>query len=345
MPNATDILSEVRYELADPEGDEFDDDALLLPLNNALRYISSMSRSIVHEISTAVEEGVYQYVLPDRYLGVRAGKVRSPRLGNRFVPLSQAALGESDVLASNYQNIPLYYADGGRGQIFRTLTTSVTTVESVGNVILFERGDIQRIQVGDQIVNLSDKLAKSTIQTIEPYANPEFYRISHTGFGGGEDNVVEVDDELRILAPHLAQHTILISPAPSWSDDAGEESLRLMAALRHYEVTAEHIEDERDILEIDDELLESLKYRVCAYASNSESGLAGGRDFMLLSKTEYYENIDLVRRRVETAISLWENQRVWRIRAQITGGGARPNNDFASSRIGTTSANGWTGVE
>ena len=142
-----------------------------------------------------------------------------------------------------------------------------------------------------------------------------------------------VDDELRILAPHLAQHTVLISPAPSWSDDVGEEALRLMAALRHYEVTEEHIEDGRDILEIDDELLESLKYRVCAYASNSESGLDGGRDWMLLSKTEYYENIDLVRRQVETAISLWENQRVWRIKAQISGGGGRPNNDFSDASI------------
>ena len=106
-----------------------------------------------------------------------------------------------------------------------------------------------------------------------------------------------------------------------------------MAALRHYEVTAAHIEDGRDVLEIDDELLESLKYRVCAYASNSESGLAGGRDFMVLSKTEYYENIDLVRRRIETAISLWESQRVWRIRANIVGGGGRPNNDFSETAI------------
>ena len=54
---------------------------------------------------------------------------------------------------------------------------------------------------------------------------------------------------------------------------------------------------------------------------------------MLLSKTEYYENIDLVRRQVETAISLWENQRVWRIKAQISGGGGRPNNDFSDASI------------
>ena len=63
-------------------------------------YLVSMSRSIVHEISTAVQQGVYQYVLPDRYLGVRAGKIRSPRIGNRFLPLTQAALGGNDVLAS-----------------------------------------------------------------------------------------------------------------------------------------------------------------------------------------------------------------------------------------------------
>ena len=129
MANASDILTEVRYELADPDADEFTDETLLTPLNNALRYISSMSRSIVHEISTAVQQGVYQYVLPDRYLGVRAGKIRSPRIGNRFLPLTQAALGGNDVLASNYQDIPLYYADGGRGQIFRTLSTPVSSVE------------------------------------------------------------------------------------------------------------------------------------------------------------------------------------------------------------------------
>ena len=132
-------------------------------------------------------------------------------------------------------------------------------------MILIERSDIQRLEVGDQILNLSDKLSHSRIQTIEPYPDPEFYLLSHTGFINGEDNIVEVGDALRLLAPHLAQHTILISPAPSWSDDRGEESLRLMVALRHYEVTAEHIADERDILEIDDELLESLKYRICAY--------------------------------------------------------------------------------
>ena len=74
MANASDIIAEVQYELSDPDGDEFSTDTLLLPLNNALRYISSMSRSIVHEISTAVQQGVYQYVLPDRYLGVRAGQ-------------------------------------------------------------------------------------------------------------------------------------------------------------------------------------------------------------------------------------------------------------------------------
>ena len=107
-----------------------------------------------------------------------------------------------------------------------------------------------------------------------------------------------------------------------------------MAALRHYEVTAEHIADERDVLEIDDELLESLKYRICAYASNSESGLAGGRDFMLLSKTEYYENIDLVRRRVSKLLSrCGRRARVWRIRASISGGGGRPNNDFSDASI------------
>ena len=333
MANASDILAEVRYELADPEADEFTDETLLTPLNNALRYISSMSRSIVHEISTSVQQGVYQYVLPDRYLGVRAGKIRSPRIGNRFLPLTQAALGGNDVLASNYQNIPLYYADGGRGQIFRTLSTPVSSVESGGNVILIESTGIQGLQNGDQILNLSDKLSRSRVLLILPHDDPRFNRLAHMGFVGGERNTVEVGDALRILAPHLAQHTILISPAPSWSDDAGEESLRLMAALRHYEVTAAHIKDERDILEIDDELLESLKYRVCAYASNSESGLAGGRDYMLLSKTEYYENIDLVRRRVETAISLWESQRVWRISTQISGGGGRPKNDFSDVSI------------
>ena len=331
--NASDVIAEVQYEISDPDGDEFNTETLLLPLNNALRYISSMSRSIVHEISTSVQQGVYQYVLPDRYLGIRAAKIRSPRIGNRYLPLTQAALGESDVLASNYQDIPLYYADGGRGQIFRTLSTSVTVVESAGNVFLIEQGDIRRLEVGDQILNLTDDLAQSNIQTIVPGAPPEFFRLSHTGFFGGERNRIEVGDELRILAPDLALHTILISPAPSWSDDTGEEALRLMAALRHYDVTEEHIEDGRDILEIDDELLESLKYRVCAYASNSESGLAGGRDFMILSKTEYYENIDLVRRRVETSLSLWENQRVWRIRAQISGGGGRPNNDFSDANV------------
>ena len=331
--NASDIIAEVQYEISDPDGDEFNTETLLLPLNNALRYISSMSRSIVHEISTSVQQGVYQYVLPDRYLGIRAAKIRSPRIGNRYLPLTQAALGENDVLASNYQDIPLYYSDGGRGQIYRTLSTSVTVVESVGNVFVMERGDIRRLEVGDQILNLTDDLSQSNILTIEPNDDPEFYRVSHTAFVGGEDNTVEVGDELRILAPDLAHHTILISPAPSWSDDVGEEALRLMAALRHYDVTAEHIEDGRDILEIDDELLESLKYRICAYASNSESGLAGGRDFMILSKTEYYENIDLVRRRVETSLSLWENQRVWRIRAQISGGGGRPNNDFSDASI------------
>ena len=331
MANASDILNEVRYELADPEGDEFTDESLLAPLNNALRYISSMSRSIVHEISTAVQQGVYQYVLPDRYLGVRAGKIRSPRIGNRFLPLTQAALGGNDVLASNYQDIPRYYADGGRGQIFRTLATPV--VESVGNVILIESAGIQGLQNEDQILNLSDKLSRSRVRLILPHDDPRFNRLAHTGFVGGARNNVEVGDALRFLAPHLAQHTILISPAPSWSDDVGEESLRLMVALRHYEVTAEHIAEERDVLEIDAELLEALKYRVCAYASNSESGLAGGRDFMLLSKTEYYENIDLVRRRVETAVSLWESQRVWRIRAAISGGGGRPNNDFSDANI------------
>ena len=117
--NATEILNEVRFEMSDPDADEFTNETLLLPLNNALRYISSMSRSIVHEISTSVQQGVYQYVLPDRYLGVRAGKIRSPRIGNRFLPLTQAALGGNDVLASNYQDIPLYYSDGGRGQIFQ----------------------------------------------------------------------------------------------------------------------------------------------------------------------------------------------------------------------------------
>ena len=331
--NASDIIAEVQYEIADPDGDEFNAETLLLPLNNALRYISSMSRSIVHEISTSVQQGVYQYVLPDRYLGIRAAKIRSPRIGNRYLPLTQAALGENDVLASNYQDIPLYYSDGGRGQIYRTLSTTVSVVESVGNVFVMERGDIRGLEVGDQILNLTDDLSQSNILTIEPYDDPEFYRVSHTAFVGGEDNTVEVGDELRILAPDLAHHTILISPAPSWSDDVGEEALRLMAALRHYDVTAEHIEDGRDILEIDDELLESLKYRICAYASNSESGLAGGRDFMILSKTEYYENIDLVRRRVETSLSLWENQRVWRIRAQISGGGGRPNNDFSDANV------------
>ena len=207
--NASDIIAEVQYEISDPDGDEFNTETLLLPLNNALRYISSMSRSIVHEISTSVQQGVYQYVLPDRYLGIRAAKIRSPRIGNRYLPLTQAALGENDVLASNYQDIPLYYSDGGRGQIYRTLSTSVTVVESVGNVFVMERGDIRRLEVGDQILNLTDDLSQSNILTIEPNDDPEFYRVCRTQLlSVASDNTVEVGDELRILAPDLAHHTI-----------------------------------------------------------------------------------------------------------------------------------------
>ena len=78
-----------------------------------------MSRSIVHEISTAVQQGVYQYVLPDRYLGVRAGKIRSPRIGNRFLPLTQAALGGNDVLASKLSGYSVVLCGRGTGPDFQ----------------------------------------------------------------------------------------------------------------------------------------------------------------------------------------------------------------------------------
>ena len=346
--NASDIFEEVRYELTDTDGDEFDNASLITPLNNALRYISSKSRSIRHEISFAVTEGVYAYTMPRGFLSVAGVKIKDRnRGGDRayHYGFERSSLNESELVGVNAEGRPTMFTEWGRGQLHRTLSTPVTVVYTADNLpvgytypanstgeAVFEAPQTA-VEVGDTILNISDHLSECEILAIHDTGDSSINFVSHSQIMRGERNTIEVGDNLRILRPQLDHHVVLIGPATDWTDDMGDESLRMLVTVRHYNVTQAHIDDGRDFLEIDDELLEALKYRICFYATSNESGLKGAADYAVLSESEYRDNIDLVRRRGTDAITLWMRSHRYASSIRTTGGGTRIGNPFATSDI------------
>lgn len=335
--NASELIEDIQYELQDPEGDEHTVSSLLRPLNNALRWVSGRSRSITRGVFLQAESDTYQYGLPGDLLHIYGVKVQNRLLATGaeegyppYIPLTRADLKSVDLEGANFSGLPLFYTIGDRAAIEKAEAAPIADHTSYNNRFILYRGDLQLpIEIGDDIFNLSDDLARSTVIATYDTGYPGTIQVEHTDFMDGILNYVSVDDEMRIQSPRLQYQSLMVAPAPAWDDAVGDESLHLYISVEHYKVTQELIDDNRDVLEIDLELIESVKYRTMFYATQSEGGLSNtAGQYSVLAMTEFRENIDRVRRRIKEGIRLWGQSSVRATKGYTLGGGARPNNDF-----------------
>ena len=151
--------------------------------------------------------------------------------------------GQDDVIEKG-DTIAVTSADGNtnRGSV------TIVKVEQHGGIEV--NSYLSGLAVGDKLTVAARKLSTtlrgwttSSSEAGKPYLYTEEW--------GG----VQFNDLIRILSPDRANKTLLISPAPSFTDKPGDESIFVFGAYRHREITQSHITNRNDELELDDELL------------------------------------------------------------------------------------------
>ena len=173
------------------------------------------------------------------------------------------------------------------------------------------------VKRGDKLLNVTDG-SESSIIAIDPTL--QFF--DRNPLGGGEDNALEIGDEIRIISPEQSRHTLNLAPHPTSNSKVGEEPLSLFYARRHPVVTQADIDNENDMLELDVEFESALENRVCYYGSlaHHDANDQRTRLFKADYMSDYNEAFPNINKRVREAASLWKRDASSFVqRATITG--------------------------
>ncbi|MCY4129595.1 MAG: hypothetical protein OXG15_10220, partial [Gammaproteobacteria bacterium] len=160
---------------------------------------------------------------------------------------------------------------------------------------------------GDRLLNMTDG-SEAEITTIFDGTNVN--TLYYQTLSGGEDNALEVGDNIRIVPPNTSRHVLNISPPPQETSEMGEEPLSIFYARSHPKITQELIDNENDELEIDLELQSTLENRVCYYGSLAQHGIEHQQTRMFLAEgnEEYKKARPKGKERVRDEITLWRRR-------------------------------------
>ena len=344
---AGDFISDTQIYLTDPHGDRYSQERMVLFLAEGLRDVSTRSRCISEQFLIQLNANQVRYGLVDGFLGMRLVMYKFPSGWDELHP---KPLREAEVLNGGYfdYTYPEGYALWGKSHIEKILeqetigSETTTTTDSDGIVTSTYYVDVNghpAVYAGDIIINLDDKKAQGKVTEVEE--NPisvGTLRIHHEAMLGGTSPNIDEGDRIRVVSPHVFNHTMAICPPASSGDEAGEESLGVFCSRSHRKITQADIDDGNDYLEIDLELLTALRWCVCFHAKLAETGIRHPDTlaFKAMYDDAFFEALPDVNQRLELAMNTWKSG-LSRNRDyhRITGGGSGPlNNPYNTANIG-----------
>lgn len=307
--NCRELIAQLQTQLGDPHGDFHTQSGLLIHVNQALREISSRSRSVDIKAFLLAAENQHEYGLPSGFLTMHWVAFDN---GYDWDPLKPATLPALETLASwMSSNTPWNYDIWGNSAVEK----AVDTVVSNANNELRVDTAYPTVKAGDRIINLSDAQSEGIINNVVRNTEEGWLELGYDDLIGGTRLQFQADDVFRILSPESAQKTLMIAPAPSRTDELGEESLWIYYSRLHRQFKQVDLDRENDELELDTELETCLIHRCLYWARGSELGFSDPetqvqeRDY----ESRYQTAIPHVRRRIKQNISTWrQNVRVRR---------------------------------
>ena len=316
MVTATELIENCLLSLQDIHQDWHKPSKMLSYVNRSLRDIANKSQSITSYAFLPVIKDIFRYPLPHNFLqalivGFDAGSYGWRELSARMdSTIDRVSLS---IFNNTFDGYPLYYSVAGRSVVDRFygyvsdikddgLTFALTQdadMEIPAPSSLFN-GTVKR---GDRLLNVTDGSETSIIAI-----DPTLQFLDRNPLFGGEDDALEVGDEIRIVSPEQSLHTLNLAPHPTVNSKVGEEPLSLFYARRHRVVTQTDIDDENDMLELDIEFESALENRVCYYGSLARHDVDDQQTRLFKADyvSDYNEAFPNINKRVREAASLWK---------------------------------------
>ncbi len=299
--NCRELIAQLQVKLGDPHGDYHTQANLLIQVNEALREISSRSRSVDIKDFLVAVEGQYQYGLPKSFVTMHAVAFNDVK----WYPLHPATLPGIETLASWVSsNSPWNFDIWGNSAIEKAVDTVVSNSSNECRVDTA----YATVKAGDRILNLSDEQSQTTINNVTRNAEEGWLEIGYGELIGGTRTQFKEGDVIRILSPESAAKTLMLAPAPNRTDAPGIESIWIYYSRLHRQFQQLDLDRENDELELDVELETCLMHRCLYWARGSELGFSDretevqNRDY----ESTYRTAIPHVRRRIKQNISAWQ---------------------------------------
>ena len=316
MVTATELIENCLLSLQDIHQDWHKPSKMLSYVNRSLRDIANKSQSITSYAFLPVIKDIFRYPLPHNFLqalivGFDAGSYGWRELSARMdSTIDRVSLSTYN---NTFDGYPLYYSVAGRSVVDR-FYGYVSAIKDDGlTFALTQDADMEipapsslfngTVKRGDRLLNVTDGSETSIIAI-----DPTLQFLDRNPLFGGEDNALEVGDEIRIVSPEQSLHTVNLAPHPTLSSKVGEEPLSLFYARRHRVVTQTDIDDENDMLELDIEFESALENRVCYYGSLARHDVDDQQTRLFKADyvSDYNEAFPNINKRVREAASLWK---------------------------------------
>ncbi len=296
------LIAQVQVLLGDPHGDYHTQAGLLIQVNQALRDISSRSRSIREKQFHAVKSGQYEYGLPSGFLEMHI-------VGFYHVDwyqLSPTTIASVESISSWVSsNIPWNYDVWGNVGVDKVMEDEVATSSETENEITIDTAH-SNVLAGDRIINLSDGESEGVVQMISIDGTET--TIEYSDLLGGSRTAFAADDKVRIVSPEKAHKMLVVAPPPDFNDAAGEESLWIYVSRLHREFKQIDLDRCNDCLELDIELENALLHRTLYYARGGELGFKDQetQSHAVMYESSYHTAMPHVRRRLREVMSTWK---------------------------------------
>ena len=295
------LIAQVQVLLGDPHGDYHTQAGLLIQINQALRDISSRSRSIrVKQFHSAIA-GQYEYGLPFGFFEIHIAAFYHVDW-YQMTPTTIASIESISSWVSS--NIPWNYDVWGNAAREKVVDNIASIVTASDNRITIDTA-YPSVLAGDRIINLSDLQSEGIIQSVTYSTVDGDTTIGYSDLMGGTRTIFEVDDDVRILSPEDAQKTLVLAPPPDFTDAAGEESIWIYLSRMHRQFKQIDLDRGNDQLELDIELEKALLHHSLFYARGGELGFkdAETQAQAILYESAYQIAIPSVRKRLKETMS------------------------------------------
>ena len=308
--NASTILTRARRRVGDSDGRQIDAPLALDLLNESLEELSIRSECIVYGHYHSCIEAQGKYGLPNNFLSVKFCEFNNR--GDRYFLLPDTIKKNTYLINNEIGSQPLYYTVSGQSVIERVVAP-VTAVHTLVSFEIANRPD--SVKIGDRIINVTNANAITNITFLDDDI------IFVDEWQGNADPGIALDNQIRIVSPHASNKTLVISPPPTFTDSAGDESIFIFGACQHRQITQTDIDANNDRLEIDHELISALTNLVCMKFSEVINSIEDGMTarYEVAFETEYHRVIGGITRKIREYQSMWASGALTPVRQETAG--------------------------